>query len=395
MPVFNGQPPPWPDHEAVPALLLPAGTVFFRLFPGLRLLEVTCLCSNTTREGPNREIVMRHIIRVLIACAVSVPVLAKAAYIDDRSTPVSLLKSLYNALNAHEYARAWSYFENGPADNFEAYAAGFNDTASIRLVTGTAEADGTAGTTFWRVPAAIEATGKDGKATVFAGCYTIKLVSPTVQDAPYRPMIIEKASIKPSVGTLEEALPANCGSDAAPISQDARLIDDARSMILTSGLGCDEEGVARDPEIHALEWNYNYDPADAPKRVAKVLHFTCRVAAYNIVDTFLLWDEDEGVRPISFAEPELDIRYEDEAQEKLKSISVMGMKASRELINATLEPAEQAIYSASKWRGVGDAGSSGKWIFRDGAFTLVFFEVDPTFDGASDMSTVIDYESAP
>ncbi len=338
---------------------------------------------------------MRHIIRVLIACALSVPGYVHADYVDDRSKPDALLKSLYNALNSHEYARAWSYFETGPAENFEAYASGFEQTETIRLLTGAAEADGTAGTTFWRVPAAIEATDKQGKASVFAGCYTIKLVSPTAQDAPYRPMIIEKASIKPSVGTLEESLPANCGGDAAPVSPDAKLVGDARTMILASGLGCDADAVAGDPEIHALEWNYNSDAADAPKRESKVLRFTCRTAAYNVVDTFVLWDADEGVRPISFAEPELDIRYEDEAQEKLKSISVMGMKASRELVNASIEPAEQAIYSASKWRGVGDAGSSGKWIFRDGTFTLIFFEVDPTYDGQSEFSTVIDYESAP
>ena len=153
---------------------------------------------------------MRHIIRVLLACALLVPGLGHADYVDDRSTPVSLLTSLYNALNSNEYARAWSYFETGPAKNFETYASGFNETASIRFLTGAAEADGTAGTTFWRVPAAIEATDKQGKATVFAGCYTIKLVSPAAQDAPYRPMIIEKASIKPSVGSLEESLPANC-----------------------------------------------------------------------------------------------------------------------------------------------------------------------------------------
>ena len=41
---------------------------------------------------------------------------AQADYMDDRSTPVSLIGSLYNAIDRHEYLRAWSYFAEDSED---------------------------------------------------------------------------------------------------------------------------------------------------------------------------------------------------------------------------------------------------------------------------------------
>ncbi|MCB1382303.1 MAG: DUF1176 domain-containing protein [Notoacmeibacter sp.] len=320
---------------------------------------------------------------------------AQAAYLDDRSTPGALIESLYNALNAREYARAWSYFETGPAESFEAYSQGFSDTTLVRVKTGAPEPDGAAGTTHWKIPAVIEATSGSGAVSVFAGCYDVKLVSPPVQDVPYRPMIIAGSDIKPAAGTFPDAMPAGCGPDAAA-SAEADLVAQARALLTRlKGDDCDDGALERDPSGGTLEWNYAFDGADAPKRISRVLQFTCRMAAYNIVDMFVLWDKENGLRPISFAQPELDLRYEDDAQEKLKSMTVMGMKTTDELLNAEFSAEEQAITSYDKWRGPGDAGANGKWIFRDGSFTLVTYEVDPTYDGSEDYTTVVDYESAP
>src|SRR5581483_8982233 len=36
-------------------------------------------------------------------------------YIDDRSTATQLVRSYFNAINRREYARAYSYWESGPA----------------------------------------------------------------------------------------------------------------------------------------------------------------------------------------------------------------------------------------------------------------------------------------
>ena len=47
-------------------------------------------------------------------------------------------------------------------------------------------------------------------------------------------------------------------------------------------------------------------------------------------------------------------------------------------MNSEFDEQERSLTSFNKWRGIGDASSSGKWIFRDGDFTLVHYEVDPT-----------------
>ena len=40
-------------------------------------------------------------------------------YVDDRSTPRAVIQSLYNAIGTHQYARAWSYFEEPPAADLD------------------------------------------------------------------------------------------------------------------------------------------------------------------------------------------------------------------------------------------------------------------------------------
>ena len=51
---------------------------------------------------------------------------------DDRSSPVQLLASLYDAVDRHEYPRAYGYWEQPPSGMSEAqFAAGYADTASV------------------------------------------------------------------------------------------------------------------------------------------------------------------------------------------------------------------------------------------------------------------------
>ena len=54
-------------------------------------------------------------IRLLLAATASIAICtaalaAEPAYLDDRSDAGALVRSFYNALNRHEYSRAWSYF---------------------------------------------------------------------------------------------------------------------------------------------------------------------------------------------------------------------------------------------------------------------------------------------
>ena len=133
-------------------------------------------------------------------------------YIDDRSSVSAIVRSLYNAVNSKQYARAWSYYgDTKPAANLQAYAAGYKDTASIELAFGRAESEGAAGSIFYSLPVAIQAASSDGSTKVFAGCYTARLANPQIQDANFIPLHIEKGELKPSEKPLAEAVPANCG----------------------------------------------------------------------------------------------------------------------------------------------------------------------------------------
>jgi hypothetical protein len=67
-----------------------------------------------------------------------IPIPASGNYIDDRSTPSQVIVSFYNAINRHEYLRAYSYWSD-PANSlgpFSDYASGYQDTASVDLVFG-------------------------------------------------------------------------------------------------------------------------------------------------------------------------------------------------------------------------------------------------------------------
>ena len=99
---------------------------------------------------------------------------------------------------------------------------------------------------------------------------------------------------------------------------------------------------------------------------------------------------------MQFAEPELDIRYEDpDERTKLKSMTIIGYKAADQLVNSEYDEKERSLTSFNKWRGIGDVSSSGKWIFRDGDFALVHYEVDPTENEEMDPQPVIELDTAP
>lgn len=121
-------------------------------------------------------------------------------YRDDRSTPEALIASLYNAIDRHEYLRAWSYFsdESGRPD-FPTFEKGYETTGGVRLKLGEPQSDGAAGSVYTSVPTVIEATGTDGAVRVFSGCYVTRLVQPANQATPpFVPLQITKATLRPA-----------------------------------------------------------------------------------------------------------------------------------------------------------------------------------------------------
>ena len=145
---------------------------------------------------------------VIVGCmAANTALAAQPAYRDDRSTAESLVQSFYNAINRHEYARAYTYFGNNPPKTYSSFADGYADTVLVNVATGAAIDDGAAGSSYFTLPVAIDATSTDGVHRQFAGCYTTKLVNPGIQDPPVMPMYIFKASLNVAHGNIHNILP--------------------------------------------------------------------------------------------------------------------------------------------------------------------------------------------
>src|SRR3569832_598374 len=99
-----------------------------------------------------------------LATIAAVVVLASPAtaappqYLDDRSTPEAVISSFYNAIGRQEYARAWSYYEDGqgvPA--VDAFVKGYSATASVKVSFGQSAQEGAAGSTYWTLPVSLDA----------------------------------------------------------------------------------------------------------------------------------------------------------------------------------------------------------------------------------------------
>lgn len=334
---------------------------------------------------------------------VSCPVLAQeASYLDDRSDAAALVRSLYNAIDRREYGRAWGYFgETKPAKDFDTFAKGFANTKRVDVETGAVSSEGAAGSTFFQVPVAIMAVGNDGKESVFAGCYTARLSDPSIQANDFQPMHLEKGTLKAAEGALSDVLPAQCGDGPPPPPRDAAK-EQARKAFRASyattcqTLASDAEPGAAEPEHYEIGFHYTSDPEDQAERKARLFKFACGAGAYNTNEVYYFADDNGEVGQLQFAVPELDIRYEnDDTEGKVESITIIGYQAQDQLVNSQYDTATKTLTSFSKWRGIGDASSAATYIFRNGAFTLVKYDVDASYDEKVDPETVLDFNSGP
>src|SRR5205085_1820450 len=93
---------------------------------------------------------------------------------DTRTSPVDLLASFYNAINRHEYARAYGYWETPPS-SYDQFVAGYADTTAVQLlIAPPTNFQGAAGSSFVGIRSALIATHGDGSQQTFAGCYTAR-----------------------------------------------------------------------------------------------------------------------------------------------------------------------------------------------------------------------------
>jgi hypothetical protein len=325
---------------------------------------------------------------------------ADPAYLDDRSAPEALVRSLYNAIERREYARAWSYFAEKPGESLQAFGEGFADTDTVIVQTGVTAEEGAAGTTHYYLPVAIEARTADGDAQVYGGCYEMRLANPQLQGEDFAPLQIVGGTLSPSTDGIDAAMPATCTDGAAP---DPSLLTAQRARkAYESGLAglCTIGEPEKSDPANATNWKftygYSYSAADEPKQEATLFRFLCNRGAYNESHVYLLADAYGGIKPLGFATPELDIRYEDNDFEKpVEAMYIKGYRSAAELVNSQFDPATLTLTSHANWRGLGDASAIGTWIFRDGEFALVRYDVDATYDGEIQHEIVVDFLSGP
>ena len=153
---------------------------------------------------------------LLAALAVSgscLPALAQdqTAYLDDRSDGPALIRSLYNAINRKEYARAYSYFDDSKrTGDYKTFVEGYAKTVDVQVITGTAKPEGAAGSVYAPVPVAVKSTEKGGKEQVFAGCYVTRIVNAGIQEPPFVPLHIESAELTAVETPFETSVPKTC-----------------------------------------------------------------------------------------------------------------------------------------------------------------------------------------
>ncbi|HHS82455.1 MAG TPA: hypothetical protein ENJ68_02945 [Devosia sp.] len=152
--------------------------------------------------------------------ALGAPVMATAParaqdvpeYVDDRSGARELIGSYFNALNRHEFSRAWSYWDGGvPGMDFSAFEFRYAEVTRIRVRLGTTVSEGAVGSIYTQVPLAIEMQMESGEARVAAGCFVLRISNPQIQGVPFKPLHIERGALAQLDGaSLKETVPGPC-----------------------------------------------------------------------------------------------------------------------------------------------------------------------------------------
>ena len=134
-------------------------------------------------------------------------------YVDDRSDGAALVRSLYNAINRKEYARAYAYFgDTKPVGEFKVFADGYAKTESVELRIGQVTTEGAAGSIYAAVPVAIKSVEGEGRIRFFSGCYVARIINPSLQVPPFTPYQIETARLDEAEGPVENAIPGECNT---------------------------------------------------------------------------------------------------------------------------------------------------------------------------------------
>ncbi|MGH2634051.1 MAG: hypothetical protein ACRDG3_11625 [Tepidiformaceae bacterium] len=137
----------------------------------------------------------------------------------DVADATTALESYYKALNAQQYAKAFTYWSNeGEANGntFTEFANGYANTKSVDPHFGTPMSGGAAGSIYAEVPAVVISTLADGSTQTFCGKYTMRQVNvPPFQLLGWH---IDSASVAqvtgpaPDAAAIQQMLTGGCAT---------------------------------------------------------------------------------------------------------------------------------------------------------------------------------------
>ena len=131
--------------------------------------------------------------------------ISRTNYIDNRSDPVTTIKSFLNSINHQQLVRAYSYFQETPS-SYSAFAAQYANTKSVAAQFGTATPDAGAGQVYYTLPAVLNTTLNDGTVQTSAVCYTLHISQPGIQGMPpFAPLGIKTITSKSAAAGTDAA----------------------------------------------------------------------------------------------------------------------------------------------------------------------------------------------
>lgn len=139
-----------------------------------------------------------------------------------------------------------------------------------------------------------------------------------------------------------------------------------------------------------LTWQEEY--SESPS-TATLYQFFCFAGAYNVNFVYMIETEYDGLIPLGFAAPYYDVKYVNDAyDDAVEDITVRGFTTQLMLTNSRFDPDTETIENHAFWRGLGDASSSGRWVFDKGQFVLKTYDVDASYDEEINPVRVIEYQ---
>lgn len=218
--------------------------------------------------------------------------------------------------------------------------------------------------------------------------------------ATLAPLLFVAPALAQDAGTYDTFVP---GADGEPFSTWGETAPDtglvtrifALSFAETCSWAINGDPEMRKPEVHELSFRYSFDEPDTPDRPLVLYSFFCNAGAYNTQQVYMLWDGDNGLRPVSFPEPTYSTELADpeNPDSAVTSISITGFTSRPTVTNSEFDADTRMITSHACFRGICDASSDGAWVLDGADFRLAYYAVDPSYDGEVNSIRLLDYSS--